>query len=415
MPPAGLRNVVDRLRTAATRRAAAHHSCGELLDRFVRQRDETAFAELVRRHGPRVYAVCRRVLGQHQLAEDAYQATFVVLARKAHAVRPRSAVGGFLYGVARRAALEAFAVSRRRKETLVGRVPETPAVTSTGVESDVLAMLDEEIANLSDALRAAVVLCELDGVGRADAARQLGIAEGTLSSRLAAARKQLAARLTKRGVTLSAALFAAVAPSAAAAPPVELAAVLPPTVSAIASGVMRTMILAKLKAAATVGVLLTAFVAWSLGPTATPTATAAPVPKVVEKDDGLIWVHEKKANRLVAYRPTFEVAATLDLPDDQKFLGLTPDGGKIVYAAPAKPDDATRTYHVRDLGPGTPGTDLSFDYSEWDQSPIWNRDGTAFVRGRNNRPKMVGVRHTILDYTRFDVKEREGDGVEDSV
>jgi RNA polymerase sigma factor (sigma-70 family) len=189
----------------------------DLLERFAARRDEAAFAELVARHGPKVFAVCRRVLGHHHLAEDAFQATFLVLARRARSVRPRSAVGGFLYGVARRAALEALAMSRRRKETLVGTAPDQPATEPPGVEPDVLAMLDEEIANLSDPLRAAVVLCELDGVSRAEAARQLGIAEGTLSSRLASARKQLAERLKKRGVALSAGLLTALADSARSA------------------------------------------------------------------------------------------------------------------------------------------------------------------------------------------------------
>ena len=101
----------------------------ELLENYIATRDEAAFASLVQRHGPKVFAVCRRLLGQHQLAEDAYQATFVVLAKKAHTIQPRSAVGGFLYGVARKAALEAYAVSRRRKETLVETVPRFPRRT----------------------------------------------------------------------------------------------------------------------------------------------------------------------------------------------------------------------------------------------------------------------------------------------
>jgi len=127
----------------------------------------------------------------------------VVLARKAHRVHPRSAVGGYLYGVARKAALEAYAVSRRRKEVLVARVPDVPVSDPPRADPDALAALDEEIANLSDALRAAVVLCELDGIGRAEAARQLGIPEGTLSSRLAAARRHLAAKLKARGGSLT--------------------------------------------------------------------------------------------------------------------------------------------------------------------------------------------------------------------
>src|SRR5262249_48307112 len=161
------------------------------------------FAELVERHGPKVYAVCRRVLGQHQLAEDAYQATFVVLARKAHSIQPRSAVGGFLYGVANKAALKALAMKQRRMELLLSTPPDSPAAERATVDPDVLKMLDEEIANLSATLRAAVILCELDGLSRTEAARQLGVAEGTLSSRLAAARRQLGERLKRRGVVLS--------------------------------------------------------------------------------------------------------------------------------------------------------------------------------------------------------------------
>lgn len=270
MPQVGLRNVVERLR----RGLADRDTDGDLLERYVADGNGAAFAELVRRHGPKVYAVCRRVLGQHQLAEDAYQATFVVLTKKARAIQPRSAVGGFLYGVARRAALEAYAVSRRRKETLVGRVPDRPAPFAAA-DPDVLAMLDEEIANLSEALRAAVVLCELDGVGRADAARQLGIAEGTLSSRLAAARKQLASKLKSRGVLFSAGLFAALSSSANAVGPPALKGT-SATVTAIAGGVMRTMMLAKLKAASTLGILVVAFATWSLLPTAMPEAVAKP-------------------------------------------------------------------------------------------------------------------------------------------
>ena len=187
MRTVAITGIVHQLR----HRSPGARSDSELLDAFIARRDEAAFAELVHRHGPKVYAVCRRVLGRHQLAEDAYQATFVVLARKAHRVHPRSAVGGFLYGVARKAALEAYVVSRRRKEALVARVPDVSVNDHPRADPDALTALDEEIANLSDALRAAVVLCELDGVGRAEAARQLGIPQGTLSSRLAAARRGL--------------------------------------------------------------------------------------------------------------------------------------------------------------------------------------------------------------------------------
>jgi hypothetical protein len=179
---------------------------------------------------------------------------FLVLARKAHAVRPPGAVGGWLFGVARRAALEAYAVSRRRRETPVAAVPDRPGADRPPAEADALAALDAEIAALSEPLRAAVVLCELDGLSRREAARRLGVAEGTLSSRLAAARKRLAVRLAARGVTASAALFAASAEVGRAAVPAG-----PPSaaVSLIARGVMRAMYATKLKLLS-IGVLLAA-------------------------------------------------------------------------------------------------------------------------------------------------------------
>ena len=251
-------------------------SDAELLDAFVARRDEAAFGELVLRHGPKVYAVCRRVLGQHHLAEDAFQATFVVLARKARSVYPRSAVAGFLYGVARKAALEASVLSRRRKEMLVARVPDAPSEAQSRIDSDALAALDEEIANLSETLRSAVVLCELDGVSRAEAARQLGVPEGTLSSRLATARRQLAAKLTARGIACTVALFATLAASASAAVPPALKNA-SPTVSAIAQGVLRTMLFAKLKIVTAVCVTGAALALWALAPAGG--ASAAPAPK----------------------------------------------------------------------------------------------------------------------------------------
>src|SRR5262245_48179857 len=100
---------------------------GELMRRFVDGKCERAFAELVRRYGPVVFGVCRRALGDHHLAEDAFQAVFVVLARKAHTIRPPGAVGGWLYGVARKAAAEAAAMRRRKsRESLPGAIPDRP-------------------------------------------------------------------------------------------------------------------------------------------------------------------------------------------------------------------------------------------------------------------------------------------------
>jgi RNA polymerase sigma factor (sigma-70 family) len=335
-------------------RLADARSDAELLDAFVARRDEAAFAELVRRHGPKVYAVCRRVLGRHQLAEDAFQATFVVLARKADRVHPPSAVGGFLYGVARKAALEAYALSRRRKEALVARVPDVPAGDPPRADPDALAALDEEIANLSDALRAAVVLCELDGVGRAEAARQLGIPEGTLSSRLAAARKQLAARLQARGVTGGAALLAALAASAGAAPPALKAA--SPTVSAIARGVFRTMLLTKLKTAAPVGAAVVALALGALVPGQLP---SAPLPKPAPPGEGTFvvgGVNNSKPGEVAALVAPDGAALGFVAVGEVKVIlepRVSPDGKRLAllrkrpYAG--KPVDAGRSRAVLDL------------------------------------------------------------------
>ncbi|MBN9522274.1 sigma-70 family RNA polymerase sigma factor [bacterium] len=173
----------------------------DLLGRFVAARDEAAFAELVRRHGPAVLAVCRRVPTRTHDAEDAFQAAFLVLARKAHRVRAGEPLAAWLYGVAVRAARKAAVRTFRRheRETLMADLPDVPDRPAEPVDPDASRVVMEEVNRLSAKYRAAVVLCELEGRSRAAAARELGIAEGTLSSRLAEARKHLARRLSARG------------------------------------------------------------------------------------------------------------------------------------------------------------------------------------------------------------------------
>src|SRR5262249_41679594 len=174
--------------------------------------DADASRELARRHGRTVLAVCRRVTGNRDDADDAFQAALLVLARKADRVRAGSPLGGWLYGVGVRAARKAVARSARRRsrETVVAELPEIPDRPSAFDPETVRAVL-EEVARLSDAHRVAVVLCELEGRSRSAAAGELGSAEGTRSSRLAAARKTLARRLGDRG--LAPAVLAAVAGS----------------------------------------------------------------------------------------------------------------------------------------------------------------------------------------------------------
>jgi RNA polymerase sigma factor (sigma-70 family) len=160
-----------------------------------------------------VLGVCRRVIGDDHDSEDAFQATFVVLVRKAGAIKPRELVGHWLYGVAYRTALAARALRARRsaRERQVANMPQ-PLAQAEQSRTELQWMIDDELNRLPAKLRAAVVLCELEGRSRKDVARQLGIPEGTLSSRLAAARRRLATQLSRRGVTLTTGALAALVP-----------------------------------------------------------------------------------------------------------------------------------------------------------------------------------------------------------
>jgi RNA polymerase sigma-70 factor (ECF subfamily) len=211
--------IIDRLRKAF-RAGGAGLSDGQLLTCFVERRDEAAFEALVRRHGPMVLGACRRVLRSHHDAEDAFQATFLVLARKAASIKSPEALGNWLYGVAYNVAQKARATNFRRqaRERQVAAMPEPGAVREECPGDDLRPLLDHELSRLPEKYRLPVVLCDLEGRPRKDVARQLNIVEGTLSSRLTTARSLLATRLARRGLLLSAgALAAALSPSAASA------------------------------------------------------------------------------------------------------------------------------------------------------------------------------------------------------
>src|SRR5262245_37029880 len=196
-----MRGLLERL--LARRRASAADGItdAELLHRFARERDEAAFELLVWRHGGMVFGVCRRAVRDEQLAEDAFQAVFLVLARKAENVRGN--LGGWLFRVARRVSARAL----NRQPTVQAVVETCAAPTADPLErAELSALLDAEIARLPERLRRPVVLCYLGGRTTEDAARELGCPRGTVLSRLDTARKRLAERLTRRGVTLPAAL-----------------------------------------------------------------------------------------------------------------------------------------------------------------------------------------------------------------
>jgi RNA polymerase sigma factor (sigma-70 family) len=195
----------------------------ELVNRYTHEQNEETFTELVRRHGPMVLSVARRVLRNATDADDVFQATFMVLARRAGAIRPASAVGQWLHGVALRTAKEALrrAARRRAKESRVAPREQIP----DAAPPDVRPILDAELARLPKPFAQVLILCDMEGRTRPEVAALLRVPEGTVASRLSRARELLAARLTRRGIALTVgAVGSVVAPDAGAVAPPELLA-----------------------------------------------------------------------------------------------------------------------------------------------------------------------------------------------
>jgi RNA polymerase sigma factor (sigma-70 family) len=239
----------------------------QLLDLFADRGDQAAFTALVSRHGPMVLRVCRRVLHHEQDAEDAFQATFLVLAGAARSIRRRDTVASWLHGVAYRTAMKAKRSAARRRNHETRRAAE-PAKVAGPTWDDVQAVLDEEIERLPPRFREAFVRCMLEGKGGREAAAELGCKEATLKTRVNRARRQLRSRLTHRGIHLSAllaALSVAERSSRAAVPTLLSRATvrfglsvaagqpggagIPAHIAALAAGVTRAMALAKAKVA----------------------------------------------------------------------------------------------------------------------------------------------------------------------
>jgi RNA polymerase sigma factor (sigma-70 family) len=189
----------------------------ELLQRFAACGDEAAFTALLRRYGPMVLGVCRRVLHHHHDAEDAFQATFFLLARKAASIRRRESLAGWLYQVAYRTAVKARDSATRRGGRATQGAPSPPADPLAEVTwKEVRTVLDEELQGLPEMNRAPLVLCYLQGLTQDQAAARLGWSSKTLRRRLEQGRQRLGLRLARRGLTLSAALAATLLSQAAA-------------------------------------------------------------------------------------------------------------------------------------------------------------------------------------------------------
>jgi RNA polymerase sigma factor (sigma-70 family) len=237
-------------------------SDAELIEQFSARRHQAAFSALVDRYGPLVWSVCRHVLRQEQDVEDAFQATFLVLAQKAGSIRKREAVASWLHGVAYRVAIAARRdAARRRVREQKCRQPASETPVPEAALQELQAILDEEVGRLPEKYRAPFVLCCLDGKSTAEAAGLLSWKVGTVSGRLSRARQMLRRRLTRRGLALSTALCAIAVSRGAAASCVPAglarntarialtslqgsAAAVPSSVAALVRGVHRTMQLA---------------------------------------------------------------------------------------------------------------------------------------------------------------------------
>src|SRR5262245_25989045 len=211
MNRAQLEPLVRELRKLVEAQATRDLSDAQLLDQFARGRDEAAFAALMCRHGGLVWRVCRQVLHQEQDAEDAFQASFLVLALKAASLGRGQGLGNWLYGVAYRVAMNARRKATRRQAHERRKAAATPrAMPAADALQELQALLHEEINHLPAKYRVTLVLCGLEGKSKSEAAGELGWKEGTVSGRLARARKMLEARLARRGVLLSAAWAATI-------------------------------------------------------------------------------------------------------------------------------------------------------------------------------------------------------------
>ncbi|MBA4187152.1 MAG: hypothetical protein C0467_03955 [Planctomycetaceae bacterium] len=249
-----LRKVVDGVRDSS------RHPDAELLSRYRNLRDQEAFGSLVRRHGPMVLGVCRRVLRDAHAADDAFQATFLVLAKKANEVRPPDRLAPWLHGVAYRTALKSRGRASRRQQVESDYAAEFTRRSKTDhlEVTDLLSVIDEQLSSLPEKYRTPLVLCGVQGMNKTEAAERIGVPEGTVSSRLARAREMLRERLARRGMIAPAATIAALftAETLQASVPLALTSStvgialessdIPATVLTLSHEVLRSMTLAKL-------------------------------------------------------------------------------------------------------------------------------------------------------------------------
>jgi RNA polymerase sigma factor (sigma-70 family) len=361
MKPAEGKSILSQLRRTLRADVLECAPDEELLGQFVAERDEAAFAAIVRRHGPMVWAVCQRVLVHRQDAEDAFQATFLVLARKATAIGRRKLLANWLFGVARRAALSARAMrARRARHEQSCAEPPDIRVTLQTPAGDIRAILDEELARMPKKYRLPLLLCGLEGMTHAEAGKQLGWPTGTVAGRLSRGRELLRTRLLRRGIAVPAAVsIAAFLPGTApAAVPTQLVAAsvqnavasilcgksvavaAPPTAAALTRALLLKMLLARVWATAA----LIVSVAATLGGAGTlwywAPATKAPVSSTGNPTPKLSHTFPPEQHTSTAPRPhTVNHAnvntGSLRLPSDEHVIVLKMDRSVVAPCGPS--------------------------------------------------------------------------------
>ena len=382
----------------------AQPSDAELVRRYVADRDEPAFAELVRRHSSAVFGVCRSVLGNGHDADDAFQATFLVLVRKAHRIAFRPSIASWLFAVAMRASREVLRQrERRRSREANAGVLEAAAPSPSDTVEDSRILLDE-IAKLPETYRSPVLLCELAGVTRSEAAKRLGIPEGTLSSRLAEARRRLARRLQSRGVAASVGVLATPVCAALAASACDMAttsAVPSKTVAKLAEMIMRSTLFTASKLATCVALIM--FVV-GLG------LVFGDEPSKTKAEDIKTPTPEKKADpvaqQLYATRDMRLYSLNLDGSNEQHIRVTGTIADRTVQPAP----DGLSFAHWRDSQKGGVGSALVFTNREGKEIGKsvslppnagfrefrWSPDGTQ-IHISQSSAETIRAEHYVVD------------------
>jgi len=360
-----------------------------LLGRFVADGDQPAFAELVRRYARLVWRVARTRCRTDATAEDVFQAAFVVLARKAKSIRPPVALAGWLHLTAHR-----LAVKAARKDRPAASLPADAPTSADPLDAlstrEMLTAVDDEMAKLSEAERAVLVLCGVENCTLDEAAGVLGWTVGSVKGRLERARAKLRTQLDARGLTVPAVLVGLIGwPPAATVQAATIAATggitRPAVAHLIAGGTTVKGTIAKATLSLVLVGVLVAVGGWGVGTTPGPRVSAAPVPKAA-KDEGLIWLHTEKTHTLTVLTPDGKKAQELTLKDGPHFLGITPDGTQIQFAgrngrlADDKDTDGL-TLHLRGINDETEGADTGIGFQRNDQF-VLSPDRTRVVRVR---------------------------------